>query len=276
MIFGITGNPVKEGIERILSIILDTLKPSDILIWDGLKDKILSPERVQFESENAIKNEADVIITIGGDGTFLRTARVFNSKPIIGVNVGTFGFLTIYGQENIRQALEDLVSGRWSLEERVTVKATVEGRTVIALNDITINVTGSSRMLSLNVKVDGQNLFDFRGDGLLISTPTGSTAYNLSAGGPILYPTMEALVITPICPHKLSLRPVVVPARSRIEAFVSSRTEDMILSADGQEIIPLKSGNHIFFTRDDSNVKMVKTPGVQDYFEILKNKLSWG
>jgi len=276
LIFGITGNPVKEGIERILSIILDTLKPSDILIWDGLKDKILSPERVQFESENAIKNEADVIITIGGDGTFLRTARVFNSKPIIGVNVGTFGFLTIYGQENIRQALEDLVSGRWSLEERVTVKATVEGRTVIALNDITINVTGSSRMLSLNVKVDGQNLFDFRGDGLLISTPTGSTAYNLSAGGPILYPTMEALVITPICPHKLSLRPVVVPARSRIEAFVSSRTEDMILSADGQEIIPLKSGNHIFFTRDDSNVKMVKTPGVQDYFEILKNKLSWG
>ncbi|HOK23292.1 MAG TPA: NAD(+)/NADH kinase [Candidatus Hydrothermia bacterium] len=276
MIFGITGNPVKEGIERILSIILDTLEPSDILIWDGLKDKILSPERVQFESENAIKNEADVIITIGGDGTFLRTARVFNSKPIIGVNVGTFGFLTIYGQENIRQALEDLVSGRWSLEERVTVKATVEGRTVIALNDITINVTGSSRMLSLNVKVDGQNLFDFRGDGLLISTPTGSTAYNLSAGGPILYPTMEALVITPICPHKLSLRPVVVPARSRIEAFVSSRTEDMILSADGQEIIPLKSGNHIFFTRDDSNVKMVKTPGVQDYFEILKNKLSWG
>ncbi len=276
MIFGITGNPVKEGIERILSIILDTLKPSDILIWDGLKDKILSTERVQFESENAIKNEADVIITIGGDGTFLRTARVFNSKPIIGVNVGTFGFLTIYGQENIRQALEDLVSGRWSLEERVTVKATVEGRTVIALNDITINVTGSSRMLSLNVKVDGQNLFDFRGDGLLISTPTGSTAYNLSAGGPILYPTMEALVITPICPHKLSLRPVVVPARSRIEAFVSSRTEDMILSADGQEIIPLKSGNHIFFTRDDSNVKMVKTPGVQDYFEILKNKLSWG
>ncbi|MBP7702732.1 MAG: NAD(+)/NADH kinase [Candidatus Hydrothermia bacterium] len=276
MIFGITGNPVKEGIERILSIILDTLEPSDILIWDGLKDKILSTERVQFESENAIKNEADVIITIGGDGTFLRTARVFNSKPIIGVNVGTFGFLTIYGQENIRQALEDLVSGRWSLEERVTVKATVEGRTVIALNDITINVTGSSRMLSLNVKVDGQNLFDFRGDGLLISTPTGSTAYNLSAGGPILYPTMEALVITPICPHKLSLRPVVVPARSRIEAFVSSRTEDMILSADGQEIIPLKSGNHIFFTRDDSNVKMVKTPGVQDYFEILKNKLSWG
>jgi len=276
LIFGITGNPVKEGIERILSIILDTLEPSDILIWDGLKDKILSPERVQFESENAIKNEADVIITIGGDGTFLRTARVFNSKPIIGVNVGTFGFLTIYGQENIRQALEDLVSGRWSLEERVTVKATVEGRTVIALNDITINVTGSSRMLSLNVKVDGQNLFDFRGDGLLISTPTGSTAYNLSAGGPILYPTMEALVITPICPHKLSLRPVVVPARSRIEAFVSSRTEDMILSADGQEIIPLKSGNHIFFTRDDSNVKMVKTPGVQDYFEILKNKLSWG
>jgi len=276
LIFGITGNPVKEGIERILSIILDTLEPSDILIWDGLKDKILSTERVQFESENAIKNEADVIITIGGDGTFLRTARVFNSKPIIGVNVGTFGFLTIYGQENIRQALEDLVSGRWSLEERVTVKATVEGRTVIALNDITINVTGSSRMLSLNVKVDGQNLFDFRGDGLLISTPTGSTAYNLSAGGPILYPTMEALVITPICPHKLSLRPVVVPARSRIEAFVSSRTEDMILSADGQEIIPLKSGNHIFFTRDDSNVKMVKTPGVQDYFEILKNKLSWG
>jgi NAD+ kinase len=219
---------------------------------------------------------ADVIITIGGDGTFLRTARIYRMKPIMGINVGTFGFLTTYNQDNLELGLKNLLSGNWKSEERTTLKALLEGKTIMALNDITINVTGSSRMLSFDVKVNGQNLFDFRGDGLIVSTPTGSTAYNLSAGGPILYPTMEAFVITPICPHKLSLRPVVVPSESQIEVRVSSRTEDMILSADGQEIVSLKSETSVFLTRNDFNVKIVKTPDLPEYFEILKKKLYWG
>ncbi len=276
MIFGITGNPKKEGIERILSSVLKYLAPDETIVWEGLKGKINSPENFKFDSETSIGLLADVIITIGGDGTFLRTARIYRMKPIMGINVGTFGFLTTYNQDNLELGLKNLLSGNWKSEERTTLKALLEGKTIMALNDITINVTGSSRMLSFDVKVNGQNLFDFRGDGLIVSTPTGSTAYNLSAGGPILYPTMEAFVITPICPHKLSLRPVVVPSESQIEVRVSSRTEDMILSADGQEIVSLKSETSVFLTRNDFNVKIVKTPDLPEYFEILKKKLYWG
>jgi len=276
LIFGITGNPKKEGIERILSSVLKYLAPDETIVWEGLKGKINSPENFKFDSETSIGLLADVIITIGGDGTFLRTARIYRMKPIMGINVGTFGFLTTYNQDNLELGLKNLLSGNWKSEERTTLKALLEGKTIMALNDITINVTGSSRMLSFDVKVNGQNLFDFRGDGLIVSTPTGSTAYNLSAGGPILYPTMEAFVITPICPHKLSLRPVVVPSESQIEVRVSSRTEDMILSADGQEIVSLKSETSVFLTRNDFNVKIVKTPDLPEYFEILKKKLYWG
>lgn len=276
MILGITGNPKKEGIERILSSVLKYLAPDETIVWEGLKGKINSPENFKFDSETSIGLLADVIITIGGDGTFLRTARIYRMKPIMGINVGTFGFLTTYNQDNLELGLKNLLSGNWKSEERTTLKALLKGKTIMALNDITINVTGSSRMLSIDVKVNGQNLFDFRGDGLIVSTPTGSTAYNLSAGGPILYPTMEAFVITPICPHKLSLRPVVVPSESQIEVRISSRTEDMILSADGQEIVSLKSETSVFLTRNDFNVKIVKTPDLPEYFEILKKKLYWG
>ncbi len=276
MILGIVGNPFKENLADFVKHILDSWDKNAVLIWDGISDKLHGLSVVTYYSEKELKDRADIIISIGGDGTFLRTARTFIEKPIMGINVGTFGFLTFYSKENLLPALNHLREGKWSYELRTTIKATLpDGKVLIALNDITFNVRSSARMLHAEVKVNGEKLYDFRGDGLIISTPTGSTAYNLSSGGPILYPTMDAFVITPICPHKLSLRPVVVPADSKIEVTVSSRSEEMILSADGQEIIPLTSTT-VLLTKCDQSVKIVKTPELPTYFEILKKKLAWG
>ncbi len=276
MILGIVGNPFKENLADFVKQILDSWNKDAVLIWEGISDKLYGLSGITFYSEKELKERADIIISIGGDGTFLRTARTFIEKPIMGINVGTFGFLTFYSKENLQPALNNLKDGKCSYELRTTIKARLyNDKIVIALNDITFNVTSSARMLHAEVKVNGEKLYDFRGDGLIISTPTGSTAYNLSSGGPILYPTMDAFVITPICPHKLSLRPVVVPADSKIEVTVSSRSEEMILSADGQEIVPLTSTT-VVLTKCDYSVKIVKTPELPTYFEILKKKLAWG
>lgn len=275
MVFGVTGNPKKAGIEEICTQILGIIERERTIFWEGLKP-LLNKAELTYAKEEEIREKADIMITIGGDGTFLRTARAYIEKPILGVNAGTFGFLTVYSRENLERALISILSGNWSIEERATLKAILDTGSIMALNDLTVNVTGSARMLSIDVYVNGHQLFEYRGDGLIISTATGSTAYNLSAGGPILYPTMDAIVITPICPHKLSLRSVVVPPASEIAVSVTSKTEDIILSADGQEIIPLERGGTFRVVRNEENVKLVRTPDVMNPFEILKRKLNWG
>uniref|UniRef100_A0A7V4E548 NAD kinase n=3 Tax=candidate division WOR-3 bacterium TaxID=2052148 RepID=A0A7V4E548_UNCW3 len=275
MRLGITGNPYKTGIDKVIEHILKHFDDSELLIWNGLENNLKEFKNLNYADELTLKEEADIVVSIGGDGTFLRSARFFIEKPIMGINVGTFGFLTIYGEENLQIALENLKKGNWTCEERTVLQAKLNDKTLIALNDITFNVTGASRMMTVEVRVNKEKLYDFRGDGLIISTPTGSTAYNLSSGGPILYPTMDAFVITPICPHKLSLRPVVVPAESLIEVTVSSKTEEMIVSADGQETIPITNIT-VLLTKNNNKAKIVKTPGILSYFEILKRKLYWG
>ena len=275
MILGVIGNPYKTGIDKVIRCILNHFNVSEVVIWDGFKSHLQEFVELTYADEPTIKERADIVVSIGGDGTFLRTARVFIEKPIMGVNVGTFGFLTIYGEENLHTALENLKLGNWTSEERTVLQAKLTDKTLIALNDVTFNVTGSSRMMTVEVHVNHEKLYDFRGDGLIVSTPTGSTAYNLSSGGPILYPTMDAFVITPICPHKLSLRPVVVPADSLIEVKVSSKTEEMIVSADGQETIPISDAK-VTLTKNPEKAKIVKTPCTLSYFEVLKRKLYWG
>ncbi|MDI6851493.1 MAG: NAD(+)/NADH kinase [bacterium] len=275
MRLGITGNPYKTGINKVMEHILKHFDNSELLIWVGLQNHLKEFKKLDYADELTLKEKADIIVAIGGDGTFLRSARLFIEKPIMGVNVGTFGFLTIYREENLQIALENLKKGNWTYEERTVLQAKLSDKTLIALNDITFSVTGAPRMMSVEVRVNKEKLYDFRGDGLIVSTPTGSTAYNLSSGGPILYPTMEAFVITPICPHKLSLRPIVVPAESLIEVTISSKMEETLISADGQETIPI-SNITVLLTKSNEKAKIVKTPGVLSYFEILKRKFNWG
>ncbi|MEO0258625.1 MAG: NAD(+)/NADH kinase [candidate division WOR-3 bacterium] len=274
MIFGVVGNPYKAGVKEICRHISTLVDTKNVIFSIELKH--LLGDGFFYGNHGEIREKADIIISVGGDGTFLRTARIFTEKPIMGVNAGTFGFLTVYSRNNLENAVKNLLEGRWFIEKRITLKALVTANPIIALNDFVVNVTGSARMVSISVFANENNIFEYRGDGLIIATPTGSTAYNLSAGGPVLFPTMESIVLTPICPHKLSLRPVVLPSDTVIRIKVEAKSEEIILSADGQETIPLKSGDEFEIVKNSEDVKLVKTIDLPNHFEILKAKLYWG
>lgn len=274
MIFGVVGNPYKAGVQEICRYITNLVDSQNVIFSIELRH--LLGEGHIYGTHTEIGERANIIISVGGDGTFLRTARIYTEKPIMGVNAGTFGFLTVYSRNNLDSAFRNILEGRWFIEKRITLKALVTDKPIIALNDFVVNVTGSARMVSISVFAGDNNIFEYRGDGLIIATPTGSTAYNLSAGGPVLFPTMESIVVTPICPHKLSLRSVVLPADTVLKIRVESKSEEIILSADGQETIPLKSGDELKIVKNNEDVKLVKTTDLPSHFEILKAKLYWG
>ena len=225
-------------------------------------------------------NQADLLITFGGDGTLLSVARQAPSGvPILGVNMGTLGFLTEIPVEEFPEVLEQVLAGDYLAEKRVTfdVIARREGieHRYRVLNDAVINKGALARIIEISVEVGGRFVSTFRADGMIVSTPTGSTAYNLSAGGPIVYPTMSAMVLTPICPHMLSNRPVVLPDHQRIDLTIVTGEQEVYLTLDGQEGIPLKEGDRVSVSRSDRTVSLVQSPR-KNYFDVLRNKLKWG
>jgi NAD+ kinase len=199
--------------------------------------------------------------------------------PILGVNLGGLGFLTATTLEEMLPALDTLLSGGTEVEERMMLSASLVrgGQAIgeyIALNDVVITKSAMSRIIDLAVSVGGRHAISYRADGLIISTPTGSTAYNLSAGGPILFPTMDAVVLTPIAPHTLSNRPIVVPAAQRIE--VTLRVEqDVMLTMDGQVGVPLREGDAVEVQKAAARIRLVRFPQ-KDFFSVLRTKLKWG
>ncbi len=223
---------------------------------------------------------ADLLITFGGDGTLLSVARQAPSGvPILGVNMGTLGFLTEIPVEEFPAVLEKVLTGEYIAERRVTfeVVAYTGGREerYRVLNDAVINKGALARIIEMSVEVGGKFVSTFRADGMIVSTPTGSTAYNLSAGGPIVYPTMSAIVLTPICPHMLSNRPVVLPDYQRIDITIVTGDQEVFLTLDGQEGIPLTEGDRISIFRSERTVSLVQSPN-KNYFDVLRNKLKWG
>lgn len=228
----------------------------------------------------ALGDGADLLITFGGDGTLLSVARQAPSGvPIIGVNMGTLGFLTEIPVEEFPEVLEQVLSGEYLAEKRVTFDVTAhsEGgeRRYRVLNDAVINKGALARIIEMSVEVGGRFVSTFRADGMIVSTPTGSTAYSLSAGGPIVYPTMSAIVLTPICPHMLSNRPVVLPDDQRIDITVVTGDQEVYLTLDGQEGIPLREGDWISVSRSERTVSLVQSSN-KNYFDVLRNKLKWG
>jgi NAD+ kinase len=251
----------------------------DVVIDDETAPSIkIDPTRVVTRRELA--HEVDVLITFGGDGTLLSAARHAPSHvPVIGVNMGTLGFLTDISAREYQRVLDDVLSGDYRAEARSTLEILVEGakgsRKYRVLNDAVLNKGALARIINYTVNVDGSLLSTFRADGLIVSTPTGSTAYNLSAGGPIVHPTMRAVVITPICPHTLTNRPIVLPDNKPIELRIASPDRKIFLTLDGQEGIPLSGSERIVIRRSRSSVKMVLSPS-KGYFAILRSKLKWG
>ncbi|HYB13278.1 MAG TPA: NAD(+)/NADH kinase [Myxococcota bacterium] len=233
------------------------------------------------QSRSLLSGQADLVIVLGGDGTLLSVARAVSDRPvpILGVNLGTLGFLTEVTLDELFAALERVLAGEARVEARMRleVRALREGGEIgrfLALNDAVLTNADLARMIDLETRAGGSEVTTYHADGLIVATPTGSTAYSLSAGGPIVLPELEAFLLTPICPHTLTQRPLVLPHSSQIEICVRSRNE-VQLTVDGQEGIALRQGDTVTVRRSDHPVRLIASP-FRSRFEILREKLHWG
>ena len=229
-----------------------------------------------------ISQWVDLLIVLGGDGTLLSAVRYLQGEkvPILGVNLGGLGFLTEITLEELYPVLERTLEGKIETEKRMKLSATVirqgkkEGEYTI-LNDVVISKSVLARIIHLRNSVNGIYVTTYRGDGVIISTPTGSTAYSLAAGGPIVYPSMDSVLITPICPHTLTNRPLLIPERATVEFTLETEESDVRLTLDGQVGYALLPFDRVVITKAKNHVFFIKSP-FKDYFEILRTKLKWG
>jgi NAD+ kinase len=226
--------------------------------------------------------KAELLIVLGGDGTLLAAGRAAAPRgiPILPINMGSLGFLTSFTVDELFPALEETLAGRFTVSERVMLHVelkragnVIEKQNV--LNEAVINKGALARMIELELVIDGGFVCRYRADGLIVATPTGSTAYSLSAGGPIVHPAVESFIITPICPHTLSDRPVVVRDSSLIEITLSGNTESVFLTLDGQKGIAMQASDKVRVTRSNEKLKLIQPPK-KSYFEILRGTLKWG
>jgi len=261
----------------------------DLVRW--LNDKGLSPLVEEQLSQSLgrkdgvgrfeIPNSADLVVVLGGDGTLISVARLLVGRdvPIIGVNLGSLGFLTEITISEMFPLLENCLYGQYQVSERIMLLANIyRNEEKIAaynvLNDVVINKGALARIIELDTLIDGNHLTKFRADGLIISSPTGSTGYSLAAQGPVVHPSLDCLVITPICPHTLTNRPIVVSGNSLLCVTLKSKEGDVFLTLDGQIKVELKSGDVICIEKSTHRTKLVMS-GSKDYFEVLRTKLKW-
>jgi NAD+ kinase len=259
--------------ERSVGACLDQHTAALVEVADRVACRVVSSREVAAT--------ADVLVVLGGDGTLLAASHLVDRPvPVLGVNFGSLGFLTEITMPELYPTLEGVLRGDYKFEERRMLRARVQqldaaDTTGDVLNDVVVTKAALSRIIELDVAVDGLFVSAFRADGLIVSSPTGSTAYNLAAGGPILHPTLDAVVLTPICPHMLTNRPLVVSDRSSIEVRLrAGRESDAHLTLDGQRGFPLRGGDVVTVTRSPRTIRLVKAQ--RDYFEVLRTKLKWG
>lgn len=226
-----------------------------------------------------LPQHTDIAVSVGGDGTFLRTAKWLQGKeiPILGINTGHLGFLAENSTDNVESVIELILKGEWDIERREVLEVVCGSLPAsewpFALNEVAF-MKGAASMIDIDVAVDNFHLATYRADGLLVATPTGSTAYNLSVGGPILAPTLDSIILSPIAPHTLTLRPVVVSGSSHIEATVTSRASDFRLSLDGRSFT-IPCGLPVSIRRASHSVLTLRRPG-ENFASTLRNKLHWG
>ncbi|MGH9884934.1 MAG: NAD(+)/NADH kinase [bacterium] len=225
----------------------------------------------------------DALLTLGGDGTLLRGARIISphAVPILGINLGRLGFLTCCNADQLESALMRFARGDYLAESRMALEARVfdgrgkERRNWIALNDIVLNKGGFARVVGLHVAADGEPVATYAADGVVLSTPTGSTAYSLSAGGPVVYPTLETIVLTPVAAHTLAIRPVVLPSSVEVTLRADDASEELLITVDGQVGTTFAPGETLSVRRASGGVLIVRFPGTS-FFTTLRQKLAWG
>jgi NAD+ kinase len=250
------------------------------LFCDPITAPWAGPQAVVCPGTATLTRQADLVLVFGGDGTMLRAAREIagSQTPILGINIGSLGFLTAVPSDELAPALRRVWRGEFTFESRTLLQARgrCNGRALnqSALNDVVISRGIASRLIELEVRVDGDPLTTYRCDGLIISSPTGSTAYSLAAGGAVVFPTAQVLELTPICPHTLSNRSLILPLTARLEVRVVSQKPATILSADGQVISELATGDMLTIGRSRRSVRLMHLAG-SSFCETLRRKLHW-
>lgn len=263
---GIISRPRREDIARVVPPLIDWLhaRGAEVVCDSETRGCIgeLAGETLKREDLPA---RSDLLIVLGGDGTLLSAARLAAERkvPILAVNLGGLGFLTTVSQDEIYPILEEIFSSKHRVSQRVMLEADIVRagalvRRQIALNDAVLNKAALARIMDLELRVDGEYVTTYKADGLIICTPTGSTAYSLAAGGPIIYPTVEAFVITPICPHTLTNRPLVIPDSAKIEIDFKADEDSVFLTLDGQVGIELVAGDHIVVRKAPEKLRLVR------------------
>ncbi|MBF0153691.1 MAG: NAD(+) kinase [Magnetococcales bacterium] len=232
--------------------------------------------------QSQLPDNMDLIIVVGGDGTFIAAARHLGNRdvPLLGVNMGRLGFLTEIPHAEMAHTLDDVLAGRYCIEERMLLEATLirDGKEIFAaqtLNDVVIHKGEIARMIEFEVDVDDQFVFTSRANGLIVSTPTGSTGYALAAGGPIIHPALDTILLVPICPHTLTNRPIALPAHGTIAVTLAPNDSDRMVTLDGQTVFSLENDDRILIRRAQHRLKLMHAPG-RSYYEILRSKLLWG
>ncbi len=284
---GIIAKRNKPEAVAVVRNLVEWLRPKKIQVYiEKQMEELLRPTLSEGNWESVERDEmpphVEMMIVLGGDGTLLSVGRqVWNRNiPILGVNLGGLGFLTEITLDELYSVLERVLHDDFEINERETLKASVIRREkpiaeFIVLNDAVINKGALARIIDLETTINGEYLSTFRSDGLIISTPTGSTAYNLSAGGPIVYPSLHTIIITPICPHTLTIRPIIIPDDVKIRALLKSRDEEVTLTLDGQQGFTLKFEDVVEVGKAEGRILLIKSP-YRHYFELLREKLKWG
>lgn len=276
-------NTSKKEITKISNSIIDWLYDHHItvIISNHLSKALQSKGgKVVVVDRDDLSSESDVILTLGGDGTLLFAARLVGTAqtPLLGVNMGGLGFLTEVSLDSLFNQLSRLITNEYSIDKRMTILCEVESAEVqgkyIALNDFVLQRSTSSRVIDIDLSINNTFFNKYISDGIIISTPTGSTAYSLSAGGPIVIPSLESMIINPICPHALTVRPVVIPSESKLLINITKSEKELLLTLDGQENLYCTAPLTIKISKNDFYINLV-TFKEYDFFELLRQKLQW-
>jgi len=277
---GLIVNQHKKGADQMVAELASLMLTRGEELYTFEKKRVT--KGLAFIPEEQFFSELDLIISLGGDGSILHAVQLMGKQivPILGINLGRLGFLTSAPQERTEEVIDLLLTGQYNISERTRIEVTLhlkkkEQKTFIALNDVAIGWGTSSRISRLSMSINGDYVTDYTCDGLIVSTPTGSTGHSLSAGGPILHPDADVFVISPICPHTLTSRPLVIPNNSEISVVIGSSSQQLLLAVDGQKHCPLEEGMRITFSKSRYNAKFIHFPG-HSYFDILRKKLDWG
>ena len=279
---GIISRPRREDIAAVAPGLLRWLEQRGVNTFCDSQTAECAPSPCKVKAREEIPALSDLLIVLGGDGTLLAAARLLGERnvPILPVNLGGLGFLTSVTLDDLYPVLELAIKGKARYSERVMLESRVmrEGKPfhcARALNDAVLNKAALARIIDLELRVNGEFVCNYKADGLIVATPTGSTAYSLSAGGPIIYPTVSAFVITPICPHTLTNRPLVIPDNAKIEIGFAAGEAPIYLTVDGQVGVELHANDVVALSAAAQKLRLVR-PKEKTYFSVLRDKLKWG